>query len=245
MKSLAEVYAREILRERRMWAAWPPDEKLTLGTFGFVDGSIFTPQGHLDDFGVATRVSGSSANASETFASAGTVAIATGANLTLPVDDLEIVPGARVEVSFGRKHGVFLLLAGCGNSRIDNHLQVVEGISRLHESGDWDQRWRVVTGARTAELSAVAISSEKDASVRIEAHAEIGELGGRVKLELTHGKKLGFQATAEGSLTPLLELRQARLSARVPVMRGEPQRNLTERFTLVLDESADAQDDFG
>jgi hypothetical protein len=221
MRSLAKAYAKELWRERRMWAAWPPDQQIRPGTFGYAEGPLFVPVGQLADLNVEVSIAASPTKANETYASAGTVVFSSQADAELDIADMPLQPGVDVEVRFERRHGVFLLLTGCGTSRIDNLLQVAQAIADCKGTERWDDRWHVVTAARTAELGAVAVSREKNATVHLELRAQNAEMSGSLTFEFSHATRLGLQVAARGLLTPMLELRRAQTAQRVPVMRGD------------------------
>lgn len=221
MSSLAKAYAAELFRERRMWAAWPPDLHVTPGTIGHVDGPLFAPVGHLADLDVEASTSTSGTRANETYASAGTL-VFSSAGQGLEIEDLPLQLGLDVEVRFERRHGVFVLLADCGVLRLDNLLHVASSIATLKARGLWEDDWHVVTATRTAGLGAIAISRGKGASVHLalRVNPAVG-VANSLAFEFSHAKRLGLQIAAAGSLTPLVELRRATTASRVPVMRGE------------------------
>lgn len=232
MKSLANSYAAELYRHRRMWVAWPPDEHIPVGSFGYVDGQVYAPQGQLADLDIDFQATSSPVTSSEIYASAGTVLSQGGLEVDLPVVPLQ--PGVNFEVRFERQHGVFVLLTRCRTVRLENLLEVAKAVQAFKARREWDDRWHLVTAVRAAASGAIAVSADRDAKATLELTAEFPGTEGAVGLRFTRSKALGLQIVSDGLLTPFLELRRADERAPVPVMRGEgTSRVATPRIGLV------------
>jgi hypothetical protein len=200
--SIRGVYANAVRRKfSGYFGNWEPTARIDLGDFGFVAGNVFERMGSLKALGVSWTAQPSTDGAThQKFTSSDAVKIearaAGGAH------------GARasVDVSFEKKNGVFVDLAGCSYQRIDNKLSL--GAQLLAEPR-FDRRWAVVTDLLVARRSVIAISESGGAKLTLEADAQVPQLDladADVGVHASHSSAIGYLVDGQRDLTPIIGL---------------------------------------
>lgn len=218
MPAAPRQYTSEVSDHLGFLATWPPGMPIRLGMVGTIDeDQVFSPVTSLARLGVKAQES-EVAGAGErfTFASAGAVDFsfkAAGATSDL----VPSVPQAEagLGISFKREHATVFQASGISYTRVEDEVDLRNGVISLIKSGDWDRDWVVVTNLVHADTTTAIISrsAESGAEFALSANASAGGielLNAEFSPRIVASKELNLWMVGSGNMTPLFHAKQAK-----------------------------------
>jgi hypothetical protein len=206
---LADRYCENIHNNiEPYYATWLPSLPIKLGDYGRMDGKIFIRQGNIKtDFGV--EFSG------ETDTDAGDYEYKSqGANVIRLDAGAGGAVKAGLKFTFSSKYEVFFLAANCLADLMNNQISVIEQLQSVFGSKKM-KGYRIVTQTIKAGTSTVAVSSNKQSELVIEASSdEIKEIdlkNPKINFSVKTEKNIGFKVIAKDGLIPLLGLEEVKI----------------------------------
>lgn len=208
--SAAADYTNEVHGQLRRYATWLPSEKMTVGTVGQLQGNLFVPISDLNKFNIPIRVvDDPNTEATYKFNSTDAREVAVGASAS-NVPTSAGLGAAKLNISFSKKHSVYLALYGCSGSAVDDLIGLGNKILDRVKKREWALDYAVVTRVVTAKSATILQALSKGASIELEGGtagvpvADLLKAGGSVKVNSTNS--IGFSVVAEKKLTPLFSL---------------------------------------
>ena len=119
-----------------------------------------------------------------------------------------------MKFTFSSKHEVFFLAANCLADMMNNQISILEQLQPIFKQKKM-KNYRIVTQAIKAGASTIAVSSEKQSELVIEAKSEeIKEIdlkSPQAAFSIKSEKNIGFKVIAKVGLIPLLGLEEVEL----------------------------------
>lgn len=217
--SVAGTYSRDVSRQLRYLAAWPPSSPAEVGRVGsFYGDKVFDAETKLASFGISFGVE-DSPDASQgelSYTSEGVSEFRIGAGGTLPSLDGGLVKAeAKVTISFTAEHAIVFRVSGLIYHTMLDQPQMARQVARLIKTGEWNRDWHVVTQVVAASSSSVLISNASSAEVELALGAKV-TVGGADLLSARFGPKVISQKhmstvfVDEGNLAPLFRAKRVK-----------------------------------
>jgi hypothetical protein len=238
-RSLSIQYAREVWRELRLVAVWPPQSQVAVGDYGYMRDHAFERLGSLRDLELSFRGRRGPTVASEVYASRGAVSCSLQGGASVPVDAAIGQAVGRFTLTFGRSNAAFLALGQTSLHELDRPADVARQVAALDAAGRWDRDWSVVTAVKVSGSGLVALSRSRNASleVGVDGQLTLGEaLAAGAEISVNSNKSIAFHAAVAGRLTPLVALRRLHVSTAAHVLRTQDAREaITEDYRSLVE----------
>jgi hypothetical protein len=213
MMSLAAQYCKELRRELRRHANFPPNRPVALGDYGVVRDDVFDRLGNVADLGIRFSTVDGAGQSTFQFKSQGSVdfeLIAKG----------DVQPGgvpavrAGLDMKFHREHAVFFTAAGCTVKAVANIAELGRVLIELLRQGRWESDYYVVTEVNHAERTTAVASGEKGSEIRLEADSpaleQIKLADASLSLHVKRSKSMALEIVTEEAQIPLMQLSRIR-----------------------------------
>ncbi len=217
MASAGEQYCKELARNLRYNAAWPPGIRIVLGDIGVIDDDVFMPLTSLEQFGVRLERTPASHDMAFEYASAGAVEFgfkAKGdANPTflpnIPIDQ------AGLGINFTRENATVFRADGGTQQRFADETSLKVEIRSLIRAGLWDRDWHVVTDVIDATSTAALVSRSSGASVEVSVSADVSAGGLKLltadaEAKIVASRSMQIAVIATNGLTPLFRAKRVK-----------------------------------
>jgi hypothetical protein len=206
MKSLAELYTSELLREQNYLANWLPINPIEPGDIGdFVDNA-FVKKGSLADCEVAFTIEESPIEADIDYASQGASSISTKlAGKILPVAQFLEAADLGFVVEFNKENAIILKTKNATVKRIKNQLALEPALLKLYKQNILKKGRVVISEIVYADSATILVSKSKDAKVEVKATAKLGNAAVDIadagfNFTTTNKKNMELQYIAEKGL---------------------------------------------
>jgi hypothetical protein len=171
--SIAEEYVKTLRAETKMFAVYPPVVRVQLGDIGRVVSGRFIPEGNLRRLDPPilfdTIASPGVMNAEHKSKKVRRVAIGAGATVEAGV----VTAKARLQLDFGDELSIYVAVAGCTHSRINDILGVGAQIVQRSRAGTWNDNLKVVTSIIESSNTTVIIGRQEGSKVVLEAEGDV------------------------------------------------------------------------
>jgi hypothetical protein len=155
-----ERYMREMHEKLGYFASWMPNEKISLGDVGIVQGMRFERVTSLADLGVDFVKGHPSPAADIVYSSSGQVTVAVNA------DGASVgVPGASVAIEFSHAGATFFQAVKCISESITNLVQLEAAVKKVRDAGNWSRKYMIVTTLLHTGPTAVLVSNQPGAKI--------------------------------------------------------------------------------
>jgi hypothetical protein len=212
MTDLAERYTREIRDQMDQLGTWRPNERLSLGSLGIMDGDRFVRQSDLkSEFGLTPGASRAIQEGNLSYHSEGgvNVDVGVGAHATNPGSTL-IKAGTEIEVAFVKENAILLDLVNCTSRRIEDQLTLRRQILELWKERRWKPEMCAVVELVEATSMTALLSGGSKAGVSLKTTAEAAVTGtisladAHLGLQVVSSKGIGLSLVAAPEATPLI-----------------------------------------
>ncbi len=216
-----QYYANEMHTRWNFLVAWPPNQKLSIGDVGTLEGNVFTPQTSLDNLGIEYNKNILTGNVeNEEFYSEGQVKVYNKFEATAQPSALSKL-GADVVISFQKENAVYYKAPKSQIYSLDDKLSLGNKMVELYQNytddtvnkrpirKEWELNWAVITDLHYAERATIIISNKKDAYVGLNAAAgtdKIDILNLNCDLQMVSFQGIETKIIGEESLTPLFNV---------------------------------------
>ncbi|MGH3225036.1 MAG: hypothetical protein ACRDPY_41210 [Streptosporangiaceae bacterium] len=215
--SVAGTYCRDMSRELRLLAAWPPGSPVRVGSVGrFLGDWIFEPETTLGSYGVDVSVDDDPGAGVLSYTSKG----ANEPSITAGVHIPDLAAGAidakaKVTIKFASEHGIIFRASGIRFLTMRDQPQMARKVAGLAKSGQWGRDWYIVTQAIQAASASILISNSASAEVELALGANatvagIELLGAELRPRVVRQKDMHFLIVGEGGLTPLFKAKRVK-----------------------------------
>jgi len=215
--SVAGTYCRDVSRELRLLAAWPPGSPMRVGSVGrFLADRVFEPETSLGACGIQFSVDDDPGSGVLSYTSRGVTESGITAGAHVP--DLAsgaAVAKARVTITFQRAHGIVFRASGLRYQTMRDQPGMARKVARLAESGQWRRDWYIVTQVVRAASASILISEYPSAEVELTLAADaeaagIELLGAELSPRVVRHKDMHVLIVDEGGLAPLFKAKRVR-----------------------------------
>lgn len=212
MADLPERYTREIRDQMDQLGTWRPNERLSLGSLGIMDGDRFVRRSDLkSEFGLTLGRSRAIDEGNLSYHSEGgvNVDVGVGAHGTDPGSTL-IKAGTEIEVTFVKENAILLDLVDCTNHRIEDQLTLGRQILELWKEKRWKPEMCTVVELVEAKSTTALLSGGSKAGVSLKVTADAAVAGtvsladARLGLRVMSSKGIGLSLVAAPAATPLI-----------------------------------------
>jgi len=219
MRDLPRNYATEVQRAFGVWAAWPPEDPLRIGTLGRLENGLFVPESSLDGRGMEIATQTSPGTSQRFYATEGKVSLSMTAGIESKGS------GARATIAFASGSAIVVALSDCRTVRPVSPVALLDAMCTQAQTDSFDQDWHVISSLTVASAGLIAMSKSSDATLEVTLGQAAGTLQNALLagggLEITRAVSMGFHTTIQGAVTPLFTLqRLSRRRGRV-ILRGE------------------------
>lgn len=227
---IQEIYCKELKDNLKYHAAWLPNDRFELGDYGTVKNNLFTRIGNVDEFDIVIEKK-QNANIKLHHASTGITTVQTDLNASV------VNSHAALKINFLKQNSVVFFTSGSSKS-VSNYLELQNKILELLKDKQWDSDHYVITELLVSNFTTAIISSDKNASIELEAtdptirSLDLANLD--VKLNVKSQRSINTQIVADGKTTPLFRLSGASKSVFGRLTGGKPD------FTMKMMESFQA-----
>lgn len=209
MKSIAELYTREMHTRYEYLACWLPSTPLALGDVGILSGHRFRKVTTLTELGISFTREADGAVADLEYSSTDYVSVDSDTRLDAAAADVNL------SVSFARDGATLFQASGCVQETIGRLPGLEAALLRAYSGGTWDLRHVVVTEVVRTGPTAIIVSERRGARMTLRLSA--ASLGGPLPFAGATGSytvtaKSGIAASvlAPGGATPLFQAAQLR-----------------------------------
>ena len=217
--SVAGTYCRDVSRQLRYLASWPPGSPAEVGSVGsFYGDKVFDVETKLGSFKISFGVEDSS-NASQgalSYTSDGVSEFGIGVGGMLPTLDGGLVKAeAKVTISFTAEHAIVFQASGLTYHTMLDQPHMARQVARLIQAGEWNRDWHVVTQVVGANSASVLISNTSSAQVELALGAAVTVggaelLSARFSPKVISQKQMSTVFVDEGGLTPLFRAKRVK-----------------------------------
>lgn len=216
MATAGEQYCRELARNLRYNAAWPPGIRVVLGDIGIIDDDVFMPLTSLEQFGVRLELAPAGHDIAFEYASAGSVEF----GFKLKGDVNPLVPNipinqAGLGIKFIRENATVFRAEGGVQQRFADETRLKAEIRSLIRAGLWDRDWHVVTDVIDAKSTAALVSKFSGASVEVSVSADVSAGGlelltAAAEAKIVASRSMQIAIIATNGLTPLFRAKRVK-----------------------------------
>ncbi|MBC7924560.1 MAG: lipase family protein [Bryobacteraceae bacterium] len=211
--ALGPQYCKQLRRELRRHANFPPNRPVALGDYGVLRDEVFERLGNVRQLGITFEIIEGTAQTTFTFKSHGSVDFALIAKGDVQPGGIPAVR-AGLEVKFSRAEAVFFNAAGCTVKAIDNVAAVGTALVQLLREGRWEADFHVVTELNLAAKTTAIASADRNSEIRLEAKSpalEAIQLGdASLDLQVKRSRNTALEIVTEGGNIPLMQLSRIR-----------------------------------
>ena len=244
MRNLTQRYVSEVQRAFGSWAAWPPEDALTIGTLGRLDKGVFVPESSLAELGSRVETHEGPGVSERFYATEGQV------SLSLPGSLNSGQASASATIEFSSASAIVMALSQCKTIRPASPLALLDAMCTHAQAGTFQEDWFVVSSLTSARSGLIAMSQNAGATLQVSFRHQASSLqsallSGDGSVGIAAASSMGFHTTIEGSTTPLFDLqRLSRRQGRI-VLRDDtaPPKNhelVNHLRTIYPSETADA-----
>jgi hypothetical protein len=215
--SVAGTYCRDVSRELRLLATWPPGAPMRVGSVGrFLGDRVFEPETSLGSHGITVPVDDDPGPGVLSYTSDGVREQGVAAGAHLP--DLAggaVTAKATVRISFQREHGIVFRASGLRYRTMRDQPTMARKVARLAETGQWGRDWYIVTQVVEAASASILISDAPSAEVELAlaANAEAGGvdlLGAELSPRVVRHRGMHVLIVGASGLAPLFKAKRVR-----------------------------------
>lgn len=211
--SLASQYCKELRRELRRHANFPPNRPIALGDYGVVRDHVFDRLGNVADLGIRFGVVDGAGQSSFQFKSQGSVDFELIAKGDVQPGGIPAVR-AGLDLKFSREYAVFFAAAGCSVKAIANIAELGRVLIELLRQGRWESDYYVVTEVNHASRTTAVASGQRGAEIRLEADSpaleQIQLADASLSLHVKRSKSMALEIVTEQAQIPLMQLSRIR-----------------------------------
>ena len=207
MSSLADDYCSQLKQQfKTLYAAFPPNQAISLGDFGVMDDDVFVFQGKLTDtFGVTFDSQEFPDHTGQFFLQS---EASTDVEIHAKGDATPtgIAATAGINVDFSSNHSILFNAAGAFPAQIENQIKLGNDIMELFKAGKWLKNFVVITSLYKSGSTTAIVSASSNSSIDLEASADVPAIDlsdANLKLIVKHSRALALTVVTQGSLTPL------------------------------------------
>jgi hypothetical protein len=215
--SVAGTYCRDMSRELRLLAVWPPGSPVRVGSVGrFLDDWIFEPETTLGSYGIEVAIDDDPGAGVLSYTSKG----ANEPSITAGVHVPDLAAGAidakaKVTIKFASQHGILFRASGLRYQTMRDQPQMARKVAGLARSGQWGRDWYIITQAIQATSASILISNSASAEVELALGANatvagIELLGAELKPRVVRHKDMQLLIVGEGGLVPLFKAKRVK-----------------------------------
>lgn len=219
MAAVYELYTKEMYTRTGYFAAWLPSMPVALGDVGVLKGNRFSKVTTLAQLGVPFRVGAASKPADVDYSTAEYVSVSPGVS----VDVAGASGHVGLDISFGRAGATLFQARGCVLESVENLPELERALLDLRRNRTWRSGYVVVTTVLRTGPTAIVVSDERGASMRVRVDAgalsaPMPVAAGLGHLDVTSRKGVTVEVLSREGATPLFRLSRLR---RKPLGSGE------------------------
>lgn len=205
---LADKYCENIHNNiKPYYATWLPSIPIKVGDYGRMDGKIFIRQGNIKtDFDINFTIEADQQADDNEYKSNGTNEVKVGAG----VDGLV---KAVLKINFTNASEVYFVAANCLADSMNNVPGVLEQLKPKFKEKNM-KNYRIVTQVIKAGVTTIAVSSNKNSELVIEASSSavptVDIKDPQANVGVKSEKTIGFKVVAKGGLNPLVQLEEVK-----------------------------------
>jgi hypothetical protein len=212
MTDLAKRYTTEIKEHLSQLGTWRPNERLSLGALGVMDGDRFIRQSDMGkEFSLTLGETQATLEGDFSYQSEGGVAVEVGVGAKgADPGSTVIKAGTDITITFLRQNAILLDLVDCTAHRIEDQLTLCRQILELWGEGRWKPEMCTVVELVEAKSTTAIISSGSGGGVSLRTTADATVTGtisladAHLGLQLVTSKNIGSKWVATPSATPLI-----------------------------------------
>lgn len=218
MADLPERYTKDVYRGIRYLASWLPSSAVAVGNVAVLQKGSLELVTTAEALGLSTQTIIGPSVAERGWVSQRTVTVAPKVGASGPLDS-SLGGGAEMNIEFKAKHAILLRAERSREKSLDHLGQIKKEMLRLHEEGEWETDWILVTHVVHARRLIVLISNEKGASAQLRLSAGAVQDAGALitangELDVTNLQGMALSEVGIKNATPLyqaLRVRKRRL----------------------------------
>ena len=211
--NLSHVYVETLrIGLKPYFANWLPNEPLTVGDFGYLDGCMFSRKSSLKNaFGKSIQsIIHNRSESRITYMSSKGLSINSSAIGSIDSSVSGGVPvKAHLDINFSKEGAVYFNATKCKITEVNDLESLGNTVLKLFESDQWNDDWAVVISVVKADSTTALVSSSNDASIVLEADASIPKIDladASIKLNIKSQKNIGFSFVTKAGCVPLFTL---------------------------------------
>jgi hypothetical protein len=206
MISIARQYTKEIYKEMRYLPTWLPNDPIRLGDIGIFFQYTFQRMSSLEELGIEFKTRKAENTTDIRYHTKGAVNVHVN-------NKTDLNQGLNISVEFNRENTALLHVTEGVPVSIENYKSVGDAILKLHENGEWDKRYSVITDIFQAESATILIASQKNAGIHItsnlgQAFTEMNLANLNAEAGVTSHNGIQTMIIAKKKLTPLFRTRR-------------------------------------
>ncbi|WP_437658492.1 hypothetical protein [Sorangium sp. So ce1182] len=207
--SLVDAYAKEIRKQLRFHAVWPPQMPIRLGDYGKLTNGVFERTGTL----VSTiKLREGAQPLPFKYSSTGTVEVSLSGQVEAAAGGAPLVSGT-LRISFKAENSFLVRLAGYRIETIKNLDDIEREVKAMADARKWSADLLVVTTRHIAKRCTVLVASAAGASVDlgVEGEGALADLTNpSLHLTLRSNRDMGFSIVDAPEVTPFCSLMELR-----------------------------------
>ncbi len=168
-----KTYTKEIYRRIHYLATWPPTRKLEVGDIVVFEGRSPERRLSLSELGCDFEVRSEPDLRNRGWATKRSISVQPGVGASVPVHP-GLKLGGALRLTFERRHGFVLRVERSREQTMERLDRIDNEILRLHQAGEWQRDWRLVTHVVHAEKMMMLLSEDRDVSADLSVSAGIG-----------------------------------------------------------------------
>jgi hypothetical protein len=201
-----KTYTSQISKRLGYCASWLPRNQIAVGDIALMENRSLERQKSIRDIGIDIEIREGNEVKDWGWTSGTTFEVNPAISAGAPVHP-GVQIGGGLTVGFTRKNGILLRMERSQEQSLERLDSLRKEMLRLHETGEWERDWVVVTQVIHAGRMIVLISERRGASADLTAAMRIGAEPASVieaegKIELLGSSGMNLQETGE-NLTPL------------------------------------------
>jgi len=209
MADLPERYTKDVYRGIHYVASWPPSSTTAVGDVAVMQKRSLERVTSTAALGLPTQTITGAKVEERGWASQKTVTLAPKVGAAAPLDPA-IAATAEMNVEFNAKHAILLRAERSRERSLDRLSHIKKEMLRLHEEGEWEPDWLLVTHVVQARRLFVLISSEKGASAQLRLSAGVAQDAGALatasgELNVANHQGMAYSEIGIENATPLYQ----------------------------------------
>jgi|RhiMetdeSRZDD1v2_1073273.scaffolds.fasta_scaffold181728_1 hypothetical protein len=219
MTPLSDYLVQDVHRHLKpYYANWPPDRRISIGDFGRLKDDHFAKKSNIRFLGINVEEDNVEDDISDPRSSkyvfrSGNISISEFGGHAAGAAQEVLSGKVAIEIKFSEANSILFNAVGCVVKSIKDPLRLKKDILGLWGETKWDDDWYIVTQIVEARSATLIVSSDKGASIRLEAVTEtqrvdLADAG--LKLRINSEDKIGLSMVTETGWTPLISFSKIR-----------------------------------